>query len=641
MTWYDGLTDEQKVAASFVGMDARLLAGPGTGKTRSLTRRVLFLIDEEEVEPSKITVLTFTRAASAELKNRIKKAFPEGSSMPEISTLHSFALKTLLKNPARDRLELPLRVADDFEEKNIIYQDIKSILGLSHIKEVRDLFKKLSAGWENLSTDLDDWKERFDEPRFLGAWEEHRNIYGYVLRSELVYQLKNALIEGDLTYPPSIDYLLVDEYQDLNACDLKVVNMLSENGAELFCAGDDDQSIYGFRYANPGGIRRFNNEYVPSESLELSTCMRCDKNILDYSLYVAEQDPRRIDKNLVCKLEAEEGVVKILRFRGQRKEANGIAKICKYLIYDKNINPSKILILMRSDKDRKFSNVLIKSLALKRIPVTLLSNPLEPLETDEGSYLISILRLLINRDDNLAWRNILKVNKYNNIGDVKISKIYSLASEQGLEFSKALYEIKNTPDMIPRDGVAIKNEIIRIEEIINNINYDSNTNLHDLIYDISNELISDEKNRDEILEIFDKIIESNVDRIDLEKMLNIMFVTLSDKEQDLDEDTVSIMTMHQAKGLTADAVFVLAAEDEYIPGIANGQEEIEDSRRLLYVSLTRAKHYLFITHCQNRTGLQTHSGSRPTVTRRRLSRFLRGGPIQSIPAEPYIQDFIN
>ncbi len=637
MAWYEGLTDEQKVAASFVDMDARLLAGPGTGKTRSLTHRVLFLIEEKNIEPSKITVLTFTRAASAELKSRIKAALPTESPMPEISTLHAFALKTLLKNPARDRLELPLRIADDFEEKNIIYPDIKSILGLTHIKEVRILFKKLSAGWENLSADLDGWKERFPDPGFVGAWEEHRNIYGYVLRSELVYQFKNALEEGDLIFPPTIDYLLVDEYQDLNACDLNVVKMVSENGAELFCAGDDDQSIYGFRYANPEGIRRFNKEYNPSESLELSTCMRCDKNILDYSLYIAKQDTRRIEKNLVCKEDSEQGIVKILRFKGQRKEADGIADICKHLIDNKNINPSKILILIRSDRDRKFSKVIIQSLTNKKIPVTLLSNPLEPLETDEGSYLISILRLLINRNDNLAWRNILKVNKENNIGDVKISKIYSLASEQGVEFSEAIHEIKHNPQRITNDSVAIKNEIIRIEEILDDINYDPTKNLSDMLHNITNEMITEEKNRDDILEIFDRIIESN-NTIDLEKMLNIMFVTLSDKEQDMEENTVPIMTMHQAKGLTADAVFVVAAEEEYIPGIASGQEEIEDSRRLLYVSLTRAKHYLFITHCQNRTGIQKHSGSRPGITRRRLSTFLRNGPIPSIPAEQFIDN---
>ena len=388
--------------------------------------------------------MTFTRAASAELKGRIKKELGEGSPLPEISTLHAFALKTLLKSPARDRLAHPLRIAGDYEEENIINRELKSILGLSNIKDVRTLFKKLSAGWETLSADKDDWVNIFPDPSFLGAWGEHRSIYGYVLRSELVYQLKNALEEGDLEYPPSIDYLLVDEYQDLNACDLAVINNLAENGAELFCAGDDDQSIYGFRYANPEGIRSFNNEYIPSESLELCTCMRCDKKILDYSLYVARQDPRRINKELSCRTDAEEGMVEILRFRGQRKEADGIANICEYLINEKDINPSEILILIRSDKDRKFSTVLIESLLPKGIPVTSLSNPLEVLETEEGSYIISILRLLANYNDNLAWRNILKVCK-NNIGDKKISKIYHLALAEGLEFYDALQLLKTNP----------------------------------------------------------------------------------------------------------------------------------------------------------------------------------------------------
>ena len=151
--------------------------------------------------------------------------------------------------------------------------------------------------------------------------------------------------------------------------------------------------------------------------------------------------------------------------------------------------------------------------------------------------------------------------------------------------------------MIPSDGNAIKNEIIRIENIIESINYTPSTNLLDMIKELTNEMINDEEERIEILGIFDDIINSNTD-INLEKMLDILFVSLSDKEQNTDEDTVSIMTMHQAKGLTADAVFIVAAEDEYIPGRGSTKEDIEDSRRLLYVSLTRAKHYLFITHCQ-------------------------------------------
>jgi len=189
MTWNDNLLDDQIDAASFYGSHARLLAGPGTGKTLSLTRRVLFLINEKEVDPSKITVLTFTRAA-AELKNRIKNELDDESSLPHISTIHSFALKLLLKNPARERLSQPLRIANDYEEEVIIKREIKSILGLTHIKEVDNLFNQLSADWETLSAELDGWADRFPDPRFLGAWQEHRSIYGYVLRSELVYQLK-------------------------------------------------------------------------------------------------------------------------------------------------------------------------------------------------------------------------------------------------------------------------------------------------------------------------------------------------------------------------------------------------------------------------------------------------------------------
>lgn len=632
MSWANNLNQEQKAAASFHGSHACLLAGPGTGKTRSLTRRVLFLITEKNVNPANITVLTFTRAAAAELRDRIRNELGDDSSLPIISTLHSFALKTLLKNPARDRLPLPLRIASDYEEDNIIYADMKSTLDI-YKEDVNKLFNKLSAGWETLSADSNDWESRFPDPRFLGAWDEHRTIYGYVLRSELVFQLKKSLEEGDLEYPPSIDYLLVDEYQDLNACDLAVINYLSQNGAELFVAGDDDQSIYGFRYANPEGIRRFNSEYSPSEPLELSLCMRCDRSILNYSLFVAQQDPRRLNKNLYCKPDTENGEVRLLRFRGQKREADGIAAICENLINNKSISPSKILILLRSDRDQKFSSVIMKSLEDLNLPVSTLSNPLKSLETREGSQLISILRLLVNKQDNLAWRNIIQTRQ-NNLGTVRISKIYALASDRGLEFSQAIEILKNQPELINSDGTLIRNEIMMIEEILENLNYDSNENISNLIHNLIDEIITDSEDKNEIVRIFDKLLSQ--EDVDLEKMLDMIFVSLSDKEQSQDNESISIMTMHQAKGLTADAVFIAAAEDEYLPGIANTQEELEDSRRLLYVSLTRAKNYLFITYCQRRTHLQKHTGRNSGQTRRRLSRFLSGGPITPINGENYI-----
>src|SRR5690242_3528422 len=138
MAWDNNLTEEQKSAASHFGKHARLLAGPGTGKTRSLTRRVMYLVEEKNVAPNSILALTFTRAATAELKGRLKVEFGQGGELPRVSTLHSFALKTILENPARVRLPSPIRIVDDFEERWIIQEELKAVLGLQKVSEVAD-----------------------------------------------------------------------------------------------------------------------------------------------------------------------------------------------------------------------------------------------------------------------------------------------------------------------------------------------------------------------------------------------------------------------------------------------------------------------------------------------------------------------
>ena len=145
MVWDDTLTNEQRYAASYTGTHARLLAGPGTGKTLSLTRRIVYLISELKIEPSRIVALTFTRAAAAELKNRVKDQLGDSTDfLPHISTLHSFALKTILQNPTRTRLQLPVRIADDYEERYVIQEELKRLLRLS-IRDVTKLLEQLSA----------------------------------------------------------------------------------------------------------------------------------------------------------------------------------------------------------------------------------------------------------------------------------------------------------------------------------------------------------------------------------------------------------------------------------------------------------------------------------------------------------------
>ena len=370
MPWNDDLLEDQEKAAAHIGNHARLLAGPGTGKTLTLTRRICFLVVEKEVSPENIFAFTFTRAAARELNQRVTGELGKDQS-PRISTLHSFALRQLLKNEAViTALPKPLRIADDWEERNIVLEDLKALLSLSHINQASDLLNQLSADWQSLTADESEWETRFPDAKFLGSWREHRRIFGYTLRSELVYQLKKALEQrNDFELESPIEHLIVDEYQDLNRCDLAVVHHIESRGVELFIAGDDDQSIYGFRKAHPEGIRRFPEDYSDVAKLGLEICKRCDQDILAMGLSVAQQDPRRVEKAVKTETGTEKGEVAVLRFDNQLLEAQGITDLCTNLITQKGLKPRDILILLRADRIGLFSNPIREKLERANISV--------------------------------------------------------------------------------------------------------------------------------------------------------------------------------------------------------------------------------------------------------------------------------
>jgi len=632
MTWDKDLTEEQCQAASHIGSHARLLAGPGTGKTRVLTRRVLYLVQERGVDPANIMVLTFTRAARAELKRRIAQELGEDADRIIISTLHSYALRMLLQYGAGDRLPTPIRIADDFEERYIIEEDLKVILQLPRVLDARDLLHQLSADWAQMA---DNPGSRLPNPRFLGAWQEHRQIFGYTLRAELVYQLRHALEEGAIN-PNSIPkYILVDEYQDLNPCDLAVIKSLAERGAELYVAGDDDQSIYGFRYAEPDGIRRFPRDYPSSTSLELRACWRCSPEILNLAQYVINQDPRRIPKTLNSAPSLPSGEVHLLHFPDQEKEAIAIAQICKWLVGVQRIPPEEILILVRTDLHGKFSAPIRDTLQSIGLPVGVVADPLTPLYSEEGRQFLSILQLTVNLNDHLAWRTLLQLRK-NGIGEKSLRELYDYARIQGIGFADTVNAAASDKNLFPRFYNNIAREVMTIRQLVEQANQIlQSEDLISAITQLARKLIEHPQNQQDVIELFTSVAKISAPE-NLEMLLRAVNVSLGEAEQERQAKAINIMTMHQAKGLTAEAVFIVAAEDEYIPGRAQGVA-VEDERRLLYVSLTRARRYLYITHCHQRVGQQSHTGRNPNTQRRSLTRFLRGGPVSSQNGEEFIR----
>jgi len=653
MAWDDDLLPDQRNAASHVGTHARLLAGPGTGKTLTLTRRVSYLVEKEGVAPSGILTLTFTRAAAHELRERIESELG-ADRLPRVSTLHSFALRQLLRNATRiTLLPQPLRIADDWEERHIILEDLKRLLGLQRVDQARDLLNELSADWQSLTADEADWERRFPNPQFLGAWREHRTIYGYVLRAELVYQLKRALEQDpDFAVDGSPTHLLVDEYQDLNRCDLAVAKAIADRGAEVYCAGDDDQSIYGFRKAHPEGIRRFPEDYQPSEPLTLEICKRCDPAILDLALFVARQDHRRLEKPLRAEDDRTGVEVAVLRFADQEEEAASVAKLCKCLVQEHGLEPDDILILLRSDRNGAFSSVLNDALAREDLVTSVATAESDPLDEAPGRQVLALLRLVVNVDDHLAWRALLELRQ-NLLGEQAISALYQLGTSRGMSFASAVQVVAAEPSLIQRHGARIKAEYESIRQIVDALRTAEpnggaprdQQNLLEAVRHVVRSVTTVEGQVSAITARFTTTVET-IQPDSLEQLVRVLEVSNESLEQEIVTGTVNILTMHRAKGLTAEAVVVLAAEDEYLPGRAQG-DQLGDERRLLYVSLTRAKHRLFMTYCRERTGKQKRTGrpagQNPDTGKpvwkscRTLTQFLQGGPVAPVSGVVYIQ----
>ena len=507
MEWDDDLLTDQKEAAIHVGTHARLLAGPGTGKTRVLTRRILFLVSKKNILPEHITAITFTRAAAHELLERVTKVL-NGDEVPQISTLHSFALRQILRNDSGiGALPRPLRIADDWEERHIVLEDLKVMLGLQRINEADKLLKGLSSDWESLSADKEDWEKHFPDPKFLGAWQEHRKIYGYTLRAELVYQLKKALEQrGNFKFESPIKFLLVDEYQDLNHCDLAVIKSIASRGTELFVAGDDDQSIYGFRNAHPEGIRRFKEDYPDAADLKLATCMRCDHRILKLGLFVARQDFRRIEKNIQARPDCGEGEVEILGFNNQNEEAQGIADLCIYLVTQKNLAPDDILILLRSDRHGIFSTPILEKFEGTDIRVVVGTNTGGVLDKNAGRAFLSFLRLSVTAEDSLAWRSVLKI-WCDGIGQKSIHTLYDLACSREESFAQTVVAAHTNEEILPpifrsRLSRAISNVFRQLEALFPRDNsgvYETHDQLMDVVRSTARFIVQDEQERDSIL----------------------------------------------------------------------------------------------------------------------------------------------
>jgi DNA helicase-2/ATP-dependent DNA helicase PcrA len=622
--------EQAAILAHQPGQHACVLAGPGTGKSATMVAWLGELLKQED--PPKLKLLTFTRAATAELAGKVLDHEVLAAEKP--STVHSFAISVLLQNQGAGDFPEPLRMVDDWERNQIVETSLARRAKVNK-NRIRRLMQEMAAAWESLNEQEDPKVDPEERGRFLGVWNEHRIIYGYTMPAELPYALLTALKDHPDLDGIDFDLLIVDEYQDLNACDLAVLKEIAARGCAVIGAGDDDQSIYSFRKADPAGIRRFNEDYPDAETYPLSISRRCGRHVLDWASYVIEGDADRPDKpRLSCPDETADGEVALLSFAGHKAEAQGIAKLVKQLVERDGLAPEEILILLRGDHNGQFSGPIKKALENEGVPCSdsdavkrLLADPI-------NRWVLEVMRLVENPEDSVAWASLLHLT--DGISDSFVDQVYDVARANGISFSAALMQLRadGFPDLPAPSANKAETVIADVTGWVDAIELPDETPEGGwgqwIIEATGDEVVPVPS--DELIELLGELDGLMESAQSLGRYLGQIAPLGKDLTSGKSEG-VRVMTMASSKGLTVRATIVAGVESAIIP---KPEAPIDEERRLLYVAMTRATDSLFVTWARIRRGPTARSGKGQTNFKRHHCRFLDGGPVTSQDGNAYL-----
>lgn len=626
-------TEEENGEAFITGPERAkcILSGPGTGKTYRLIEYTENLL-QEGIHPSEIVILAFTRTAVREFRDRIVADLGlDEEECPEVRTLHSYSLKQILRhNPFSDVPE-PLCVADDYEERRILMEEVSSALSWPK-RDVKDVMKEYQDAWSSLDADESDWSGERRRGEFMSGLQALRRDYGFVLRGELVYLLKTMLDSHPALRPVAApDYLVVDEYQDLNRCDQKVIRHMYDAGSKLAVAGDDDQTIYeSLRKADPEGIRSFMEDYPDGRRYRMTGCHRCPENVLLYANRLILHNQRRVSKVLQSLRTDHEGEVFALEFQDQNDEASGIAKICENLIRH-GLEPHEILILL-SRFGRGFGQLYLDYLLGRSLPADYFSAKIPFLDDQQVRRAFALMRFTIQPQDALALRTWLETTP--RLGTTSLDHFRRWRRDSNLTFIEGVERLADKDTTNASWMAKIRSSFSDLSSHATNLN--SIESVQEKIEYVASVQAPPETQLVDFLEDLRRMA-SQEDSLDLSGMIGEIREVQVQRDLNLDEASIRVMTMHSAKGLSAEAVIIPGLEDYLLPGVENPLQ-VEERRRLLYVSMTRSKDKLYLSHCTRRGGSQRYLGRARGRSRRRRSRFLNDMRIESQSGSSFVSN---
>jgi len=616
-------TAAQKAAAQDPSPHVRVIAGPGTGKSQTIEQRVCWLLDQG-ADAGRIVAVSFTRAAAEDLGARIRHACLFGGHPSGVATgtLHSLALRALR---AANRLSYPADpvVLHRWEQVNIFDAEFGKVAG--HRKVRREQIRRDHEAFWQTGEHLPPQVVPPDPPitenertSFRAFHRPRTQLYSCVLPGEIVRLCVREMAAGllDPAALLGIDHLIVDEFQDLNAMDLAFVHGMADRGVQLFAAGDDDQSLYSFRFATPAGIQEFTSRRTDVGDHSLTHCFRCTPRVLGAAqqLIVNNADDGRLEKSPTSMYGQAtppvRGGLGCWSFANDRAEAEGVAGSCARLSAA-GMNPRDIMVLLAAP--RRQSTVLHAALDAAAVPYAAIREA-DVAETDAGRAAYAMLAIVCEPHHYIAHRTLMGVRK--GVGIETCNKIAQAVITNHRNFRDLFYA--PVPDGLlttTRQRTAVQTTADLCAEIVEWGPHEQlDARLDDLCAHV--DAIRGETSASDDLRAFlselppdmhlgEVLLYLAADRDDDRRKVLDAYVTRTGQEVDTDElvpDRLRIMTMHGAKGLSARIVFIPGLEEDHLPGAKRAPYpgQVLEAARMLYVSITRARLACILSLARNR-----------------------------------------
>lgn len=637
MSIYDKLNEQQKEGVFTTEGAVLILAGAGSGKTGVLTHRIAHLIDDLGVNSYNILAITFTNKAAKEMKERVDRLVGMGADSAWIMTFHAACVRILRRYICRIGYDNNFTIYDTDDQKSVI----KDILKRKNLdpKQYKDrtILSVISNAKDNLISPDDMYQSSGGNYNTMKTAEIYREYQEQLKKNNavdfddiigLTVKLFNEDKEVLRYYQERFRYIMVDEYQDTNRAQFNLIRLLAGGHGNLCVVGDDDQSIYKFRGADINNILDFEKYFNDAKIIKLEQNYRSTQKILDVANEVIKNNAGRKDKRLWTSVKDGTKVIFNVYENGY-EEARGIAEdIAHRHLYDRK-DYSDFAILYRTNAQ---SRSLEEKLIEKNIPYRIYGG-INFYARREIKDILAYLKTIDNARDDLAVKRILNVPK-RGIGAASVAKVDDYAYENDITFYVALRQAKEVPGLqravLKVEGFVTQIEVLKsksqyigvgklIEEIIETVGYSDY---------IDAESESDEQateRRQNIDELISKAVqyEETVDEPSLSGFLEEVALVADIDNLDENNDMVSLMTIHSAKGLEFPIVYLAGMEDGLFPSymsISTGDEsDIEEERRLCYVGITRAKETLIMSAARMRT-------VRGETQMNRTSRFVREIP---------------